>query len=92
MKIQNGDICGPKGWDCMEENSNKNFSCSVSCQGIYADVQMVKEQLTKSIGGDQQEEDKEKVSMLVKQYKEFKKMNLPNVFFNPKKGTEKFCK
>ena len=32
----------------MEENVNKNFSCSVTCQGIYADVQMVKERLTKT--------------------------------------------
>ena len=32
----------------MEENSQKNFSCSVTCQGIYADVQMVKERLTKT--------------------------------------------
>ena len=122
FKIQNGEICGPKGWDCMEENGNKNFSCSVTCEGIYADVQIVKEQLTEtprkehnrneditttednrvlwdeieklraSIGGEEQEEDNEKVSRLVNQYKEFKKMNLPNFLFNPQKGIEDYCK
>ena len=90
--FQNGEICGPKGWDCMEENGNKNFSCRVTCEGIYADVQMVKEQLTNSIGREEQEEDNKKVSRLVKQYKEFKKKNLPNFLFNPEKGTEKYCK
>ena len=120
--FQDEEFCGPKGWDCIEENGHKNFSCSVTCQGIYADVQMMKERLTKtprkqhssieeipttvdnkvlldeieklraSIGGEEQEEDKEKISQLVKQYKEFKKRNLPNFFFNPQKGTEKYCK
>ena len=92
LNIQKGEICGPKGWDCMEENGKKNFSCSVTCEGIYADVQMVKEQLMKTIGGEDQEEDNENVSRLVKQYKEFKKKNLPNFLFNPEKGTEKYCK
>ena len=92
LKIQNGEICDPKGWDCMEENGNKNFSCSVTCEGIYADVQMVKEQSMKTIGGEEQEEDKEKVLKLVKQFKEFKKMNLPNFLFNPQKGIEDYCK
>ena len=48
LKIQNNEICDPKGWDCMGENGHKNFSCSVTCQGIYADVRMVKERLTKT--------------------------------------------
>ena len=76
----------------MEENGNKNFSCSVTCEGIYADVQMVKEQLMKTIGGEDQEKDNKKVSRLVKQYKEFKKMNLHNYLFNPQKGIEDYCK
>ena len=50
------------------------------------------EKLRASIGGEEQEEDKEKISQLVKQYKEFKKRNLPNFLFNPQKGTEKYCK
>ena len=121
INFQGKGICGPKGWDCIEENGNKNFSCSVTCEGIYSDVQIVKEQLTEtprkehnrneditaivdkvlldeieklraSIGGEEQEEDNKKVLRLVKQYKEFKKKNLPNFLFNPGKGTEKYCK
>ena len=50
------------------------------------------EKLRASIGGEEQEEDNEKVSRLVEQYTKFKKKNLPNFFFNPEKGTEKYCK
>ena len=41
-------------------------------------------------GGE--EEDKKKVSRLVKQYTEFKRKNLPNFLFNPEKGTEQYSK
>ena len=34
-------ICDPKGRDCIERNSFSGFNCSVSCEGIYADVQWV---------------------------------------------------
>ena len=50
------------------------------------------EKLRASIGGEDQEEDNEKISKLVEQYKEFKKKNLANFLFNPQKGTEKYCK
>ena len=43
-------------------------------------------------GGEEEEEDKKKVSRLVKQYTEFKRKNLPNVLFNPEKGTEQYSK
>ena len=31
-------ICGPKGRDCIEKNSAKTFNCSMTCDGIYADI------------------------------------------------------
>ena len=43
-------------------------------------------------GGEEEEEDKRKVSRLVKQYTEFKTKNLPNFLFNPEKGTEQYSK
>ena len=47
IKFQGEERCNLEGWDCIEENAKKNFSCSVNCKGIYADVQVVKERLTK---------------------------------------------
>ena len=99
--LQDGDRCDAKGWDCIEENFNSNFSCSVSCQGIYADVQILTERFTQNtdgrvlhhrenleamIGVEEEREDKEKVSRLINEYNEFKRKNLPNFRFNPEKG------
>ena len=33
--------CSPAGRDCIERNTIVSFNCSVSCEGIYADVQWV---------------------------------------------------
>ena len=81
IKFQVEGICGPRGWDCIEEKAHKNFSCSVTCEGIYADVQK-----------EDPDEDNQKISKLVKQYNDFKKKNLPNFFFNPEKQTEQYRK
>ena len=51
----------------------------VTCQGIYADVQVLTEQTP---AGKEKMEDMEKVSRLLEQYNEFKKKNLPNFRFN----------
>ena len=32
------DICDPKGRDCIERNFAKSFNCSITCEGIYANV------------------------------------------------------
>ena len=33
--------CSPEGRDCIDSKSAYTFNCSVSCEGIYADVQWV---------------------------------------------------
>ena len=38
---QDMEICDPKGRDCIESNSTESFNCSMTCEGIYADVQWV---------------------------------------------------
>ena len=81
IKFQVGGICGPRGWDCIEENANKNFSCAVTCEGIFADVEK-----------EESKEDNNKISQLLKQYNNFKKKNLPNFFFDPEKRTEQYSK
>ena len=39
--LQGMVTCGPKGRDCIERNSIESFNCSVTCEGVYADVQWV---------------------------------------------------
>ena len=54
---QDLEICGPKGRDCIEKNSAKNFNCSSTCEGIYADVQWV----GKKIEGEMEDTEAEAV-------------------------------
>ena len=37
--LQDMERCSPKGRDCFETNSSQTFNCSVTCEGVYADVQ-----------------------------------------------------
>ena len=57
----------------------------VTCQGIYADVQVLTEQTP---AGKEKMEDMEKVSRLLEQYNEFKNKNLPNFRFNASAESE----
>ena len=62
--------CSPTGRDCIEKNSAKNFNCSFSCEGIYADIQWKRdEEMTYEI-------DKEKYAMLSSEYQNFKRENV----------------
>ena len=45
-------MCSPEGRDCIEKMSTSTFNCSVACEGIYADVQWVK-----NIEEDMEEDD-----------------------------------
>ena len=33
--------CGPVGRDCIEKKSTQTFNCSVTCEGVYADVHWI---------------------------------------------------
>ena len=37
--------CSPKGRDCIEKNFAETFDCNMTCEGIFADVQWVDEQM-----------------------------------------------
>ena len=68
--------CSPTGRDCIEKNSAKNFNCSFSCEGIYADIQWKRdEEMTYEI-------DKEKYAMLSSEYQNFKRENVEIFTFN----------
>ena len=53
-------ICGPKGRDCIERNSSLSFNCSVSCEGVYADVQWAKEPIEE----EEEEEEEDETGVL----------------------------
>ena len=50
--------CSPKGRDCIESNFTLTFNCSVSCEGVYADVQWVNEPFEE---GEELKEDTEMI-------------------------------
>ena len=56
-------------------------TCAVTCEGIYADVQLA------LLEEKEKREDMEKVSVLMQQYNDFKRKTLPNFRFNPEKKT-----
>ena len=51
-------MCSPKGRDCIESNFTLTFNCSVSCVGVYADVQWVNELFEE---GEELEEETENI-------------------------------
>ena len=55
--LQDMEICGPKGRECIERNSTKSFNCSTTCEGIYADVQWVGKTIEEDVEDDEAEED-----------------------------------
>ena len=62
--------CSPAGRDCIEKNSAETFNCSISCEGIYADIHWQRnEEMTYEI-------DKEKYAMLSSEYQNFKRKNV----------------
>ena len=79
--VQDKTPCDPKAWECIETNYHNKFGCAVTCEGIYADVQVA------SFGEEEKKDDKEKVYELIRQYNEYKRKALPNFRFNPQKET-----
>ena len=79
-------MCSPEGRSCIQEKSIFSFNCSVSCEGIYADVdeeENIEQELMEH--GGQGQKAKDKISRLVKEYNLYKKIRLPNFSFNPEK-------
>ena len=81
--------CTPKGRDCLERHSKSTFNCSVNCEGIYADVQAVDEQLEADREVDQDEmkeaskgKDWKKFKTLISEYEMFKRRNVQHFKFN----------
>ena len=92
--LQDDNVCSPTSRDCIEGSIGQDFNCSVSCEGIYADVQWlgvsdqeekVEDQWTMLNGKmekDEEELNKQKILALVNEYNAFKKRNIRHFRFN----------
>ena len=67
--------CTPKGRDCIEKNSAETFNCSMTCEGMYADIYW-------KDGKMKNEMDKEKYAELSSEYVNFKRENVKHFEFS----------
>ena len=73
--MQGMQKCGPKGRDCIENKSAQTFNCSLTCDGMCADINW-------KDGKMKDEKDKEKYTMLDSEYQNFKKENVKHFRFS----------
>ena len=96
-------VCSPTGRDCIEGAIGQDFNCSVSCEGIYADVQWLgvsdgeekkaEHQWTMLNGKmekDEEDLNKKKILALVDEYNAFKKRNVRHFRFNAEATEESY--
>ena len=69
-------------------NANRNFNCSISCEGIYADTQWTEEALNSDKEEEEEDENAQSLSgmdnlrRLIKEYKELKKKDVRHLRFD----------
>ena len=73
--LQDMKKCDPKGRDCIEKNSAETFNCSMTCKGMYADINW-------KVRHMKNEMDKEKYTILSSEYENFKKENVKHFEFS----------
>ena len=82
----------PKGRDCIEEIFSQSFNCTVTCEGIYADVALVKGEDPKEMMEDKSFKGGNKMVFrrLISEYKEFKRDHVKHFRFNSETSTTMF--
>ena len=78
-------ICGPKGRDCIEKNSAKTFNCSMTCDGIYADIFWKESEMEDT-------KDKDKYTLLSSEYDNFKRTSVKHFEFKSTSASSMFGK
>ena len=73
--LQDSKVCNPKGRDCIEEKSGRDFNCHISCEGIYADT-------SQWDGRGEGDVKKEEIEPLISEYKNFKRNNVHHFRFS----------
>ena len=105
MSVQDEIVCSPTGRDCIEGSIGQDFNCSVSCEGIYADVQWLgvsdadkkkaEHQWTMLNGKMEKDEEilnKKKILALVNEYNTFKKKNVQHFKFSAEANKQSYGK
>ena len=77
-------LCDPFGNSCFQKLVGKVFDCDVTCEGLYADVEKVSD--------DVDMEDGLAFKTMIKQYEDYKRAYVENLEFNPDKTMSKFGK
>ena len=77
--------CGPEGRDCIEKNSAETFNCSMTCEGLYADISWKTSKM-------RDEKDKEKYAELISEYQKSKMENLKHFRFSSEASWSNFGK
>ena len=69
--------------DCLEKFASKTFNCSVSCAGIYADVEWIDEDVLKEKKktGNGVELNRKKMLQIIQEYQEKKAKFVKNLVF-----------
>ena len=76
-------MCAPHGLDCYESLKYVDSNCTTSCEGLYADLQVVEDSYEEA-------EDSLAFQTMVKQYMDYKSSLLQNIEFNPEKTSTNF--
>ena len=92
--LADGRNCNFKFQDCIVKNAEKTFNCSVSCRGIYADVEFADERVLQVKNGlNQREEvDRAKLMKVIEEYQDNKERYLRNFQFNAYSNSSTFGK
>ena len=71
--LQEKSKCDQKGRDCIEKNFSRTFSCNTTCEGTYADVQKISNEMEEL---EEKEPDENIGEQLSSMSEEVKKMYL----------------
>ena len=96
------NICDPKGRECIESKSQEKFNCSVSCEGIHADVQYKENEVNlklpegnhelSSVAHNGNGVNFEHLLRMVDEYTRYKKSEVTSFGFNPTAFQSQFGK
>ena len=77
--MQGTKKCTPEGRDCIENRSAEIFDCSMTCEGMYADISW---KIGHPDGKMKDGKDKKKYAELYSEYQNFKKENVKHFRFS----------
>ena len=83
--MQDMKKCTPEDRDCIENNSAETFNCSMTCEGMYADIGRKTAEM-------KNEMDKEKYSELSSEYRNFKREYVKHFEFSSAAPSNMFGK